>query len=142
MSDHDAVWAETTHGGLLRQLFGYYPTFHDARLREIVVEAATRNVEMVVDYSDRVEDQDTDKELAVRIRLKWEDVEEMNLDCGESYLMGFEITHFQGKMKGTFELGFGTYGTIISRGFEAILEKVDPPEFDSDHPDRIALRFR
>ena len=68
MTNDDAVWAETTDGGLLKQLFGFYPTLHDARILSIDIDRASDRIQMVVDYADVVGDDDG-QELSARIRL-------------------------------------------------------------------------
>lgn len=142
MSEHDAVWAETTDGGLLRQLFGFYPTLHDARLRQIEIEAESRSVEFLVDYRDEPEPGGT-QEPSVRMRLRWTGVEELTMTLTESFLSNLRFDHADGRIRATFEQGFGSYGTVISERFEALLEKADPPKADSesDSADQVILKF-
>ncbi len=73
MLNDDVVWAETTDGGLLRQLFGYYPTLHDAVILEVEIDRASDRVAIIVDYNDMI-GEDVTQHLSVRIRLEWHGV--------------------------------------------------------------------
>ena len=57
----------------MRQLFGYYPTLHDAVIVEVQIDRETDSVVMVLDYSDSIGDDPT-QELSARIRLEWHGV--------------------------------------------------------------------
>ncbi len=123
MDEHDAIWAETTDGGLLRQLFGYYPTMHDAIVRELRFDAR-RNVTMILDYQDSPEG--GGEELAVRVELRWAGVRSVDFDVRENFLMGLECSRDGDDLRTTFREGFGIAGTLVSERFEAILSLLDP----------------
>lgn len=137
MDEQEAVWAETTDGGLLKQLFGYFPTLHDARIRLLEIDKSGR-VTMTLDYEDQVEGS---PDLRARIRLVWEGVGAMELTLGESDLSGMKIRRAGDLIRSEFEFGIGSFGFIESERFEATLEKLDPPPGD-DQDDRMTLRYR
>ncbi len=137
MESEDAVWAETTGGGLLHQLFGYYPTLHDARVESLAFEGST--LKMDVDYTDS--GAEGEKDLRVRMQLVWSGLREVDLTAYDSDLTGMTFHRQHDLLRTVFEHGFGISGSIVSEGFEAKLEKVDPPDrLNEDRGLRILYR--
>ena len=136
MADQEAVWAETTDGGLLKQLFGYYPTLHDAVLLSINIDRAADSVEIVVDYNDMLGDDHT-QHLSVRIRLEWHGIDSMDLplDCRDFYDLQFSRKGHQ--ILTTIGTDSGQI-SVVSDSVEAILVRLDP----GDHDDGPQLRYR
>src|SRR4051794_31873617 len=128
--EREAVWAQTTAGGLLHDLFGYFPTLHDARVRELEFDRAADRLSMTVDYRDIVTD--SDGELTVRMRLEWTGVEQMDLRCYGNDLYHIDLCSADGLIVAEFEQCYGIYGKVSGRVFEVVLLQVDPPEPDAD----------
>lgn len=124
MSNDETVWAETTDGGLLQQLFGYYPTLHDAVLRSIEINPAADLITMDVDYQDMVGD-DPDQEMKVRIRLEWREIESFVLPLDIKYFGGLGFKRKGDKIITSLEF-MGEFGSVTSESVEAILVKMDP----------------
>jgi len=133
----DAVWAETTDGGLLRQLFGFYPTMHDARIVSIEIDRESDRVTMVVDYNDMI-GEDDEQELSARIRLEWSGISSFELPLGEVILMGLEFSRRDDRILTSVETYPGVFGTVLSEGVEAVLVQLEPGEFD----DRPWIRYK
>jgi hypothetical protein len=129
MSQEDAVWAETTDGGLLRQLFGYYPTLHDATVVSIEIDRAADRMEMVLDYEDMV-GEDVTQHLCARIRLQWDGIESFDLPLGYEDLMGLDFGRKGERILTTLEVWPGVFGSVVSDSVEAILVQMDPGESD------------
>ena len=129
MSQDDAVWAETTDGGLLKQLFGYYPTLHDAVIRSIEIDRASDRIEMVVDYSDMVGD-DTNQGMSVRIRLAWQGIQSFDLPLVDSDLHDLDFGRDENQIVTHLEVWPGVFGTVVSDTVEATLVQVDPGNDD------------
>src|SRR5580658_2975252 len=87
-ADHDAVWAETVDGGLLHQLFGFYPTLHDATIKSITYSRRTDTLEMVLDYEDESEG---DAPLKARISISWTGVKTMTLGIEDNFITGLQF---------------------------------------------------
>ncbi len=136
MPQDETAWAETTDGALLKQLFGYYPTLHDARIRRIALSPGSDAVEMTIDYRDTV---DGGESLSVRIILVWEAVRAMELNVSSNYLSAASIRHTAYGFRADFELAFGTHGFVESERFEARLEKVDPGSVEDE--ERLSLVY-
>jgi hypothetical protein len=137
MANEDAVWAETTDGGLLKQLFGYYPTLHDARMLSIEIDRAEDTIHMVVDYNDMVGDDD-DQELSARIRIEWHGITSFEVPLGDIDLVSLDFSRQGNQIETSIETWPGVFGTVISDTVEAILVQIDPGEAD----ERSWLRYR
>lgn len=128
MNNDDAVWAETTDGGLLRQLFGYYPTLHDAKILSIQFDPANDRVAMVIDYTDTV-GEDLDQHLSVRIRLEWQGIVSLELPLAEVDLMGVDFDRNGTNIVTKIDTCGGS-GKVVSERLQAVLVLVDPGEAD------------
>lgn len=141
MDDNEVVWSETTDGGILKQLFGYFPTMHDARIRSLEIDRPSDRVTMVVDYEDFVGELADRNELSVRIVMEWRRVRAVELTVSENYLMGMELKRNGDLVRADFQTGFGAFGFIEGEGFEARLEKVDPLP-DDERQETLTLSYR
>ena len=135
MEGPDAVWAETTDGGLLRQLFGYYPTLHDAQILSFDIRRKDSSAEMVVDYTDLAEEGEKG-DVSVRMRLLWAGVKSFDLPLEEQSLFGVSFDRDEeNNLVTRIETWPNVFGFIVSESFEAILVQADPLE--GDQPFRI-----
>jgi hypothetical protein len=115
----EAVWIDTTDGDLLRQLFGHYPTLHEARFTGLEIDRSSGSVFADVEYQDETEP--GDEPLRVRMRLEWHGVKELDLQ-----VTGVEILSVQFSRDGALLTTHlvpcsGTQGKIVSERFEAVL---------------------
>ncbi|MGV3613781.1 MAG: hypothetical protein ACO1SV_00480 [Fimbriimonas sp.] len=140
MEERDVVWAQTTDGGLLHQLFGYYPTMHDAEVRSITLHGQPLAVTIVVDYADQIEgpDRNPSDDLATRIRLEWTGVTSFDFPLGDADLLGLDLARHGEQIVTTLETWPGIFGTIVSETFEAVLMQMDPGPND----DRAWISFK
>lgn len=125
----DAVWAETTDGGLLKQLFGYYPTLHDAKILSIDIDRASDRIAMVVDYNDMIGEDHT-QQMSVRIRLEWKGITNFELPLGDKDLIGLDFGRQENQIVTSIETWFGVFGKIVSDTVEATLVQMDPGDGD------------
>ena len=137
MSDADAVWAETTDGGLLKQLFGSYPTLHDALVVSIEMDRASDTAQITVDYED-VSDEDDTQLLSARIRLEWQGVEALEIPLGYDDMFGLSFRRSGDKIRTDIEMWPGIFGYVISDTVEAVLIQLDP----GDPAGPPVLRYR
>lgn len=124
MSDHDAIWAQTTDGGMLQQLFGHYPGIHDAYIRGIELKGTT--LQIVADYVD-VADEDR---LAARMILEWTKVVLIDLPLELEHVISIAFSRLDNLLVTTLETWPGVFGQIRSDGFEAILSQLQPGNTD------------
>lgn len=141
MDDLEAVWAETTGGGLLKDLFGYYPTMHDARIRRIVFDRQENSVEMLMHYYDATEVNPAAGDLHVLVVLTWLGVRAFEMTIDDNDLMRMEIARKDDLIRMDFTFCCGTSGHIESERFEARLEKLDPL-LDKDEAYNVTLVYR
>ena len=116
---------ETSDGELLRSLFGYYPTLHDARIRALAFDMSARSATMVVDYEDLIESTDRNH-LDVRIRLEWSGVRKCSFPFAETYVLEMNLKRVGKLVRTELLIGGTEWMTIESEAFEARLERVGP----------------
>jgi hypothetical protein len=128
MEEHDAVWAQTTDAGLLQQLFGHYPTMHDAVVRQIDLTGFPLRITMVVDYTDLVEGPNglPQDGLSARFRLEWGGVTSFDFPLGDEDLLSLDLARQGTRIVTTLETWPGVFGTIVSDTFEAVLMQMEP----------------
>jgi len=137
MSNDDAVWAETTDGGLLKQLFGVYPTLHDSKIVSVKIDRASDSIQMVLDYADMV-GEEVDQKLSARIMLEWRGVIAFEVPLGDADLVSLDFGRRENQIVTMLETWPGVFGTVISESVEATLVQLDPGD-----PDEIFwLRYK
>ena len=133
----ETIWAETTDGGLLRQLFGFYPTLHDAMILSVDIDRPSDQIVMVVDYSDSTDGEDPNQ-LTARIRLEWSGITSFSLPLGDEDLLSLDFSRQGDQIVTTLETWPAVFGTVVSDTFEAVLVQIDPGDFDG----RSWIRYR
>ncbi len=133
----EAVWIETTDGGLLRQLFGHYPTLHNARLTSIEVDRSRDCVLADVEYCDESEPGETP--LRVRMRLEWHGIKSMDFRFQGSEIMAVSFGKVGPYLETRFAPCSGAQGSIVAEKFEAILTQAQALPSDSEG---IVLKMR
>ena len=123
--DFESIWAETTDGGLLRQLFGSYPTLHNAIILGLEVNASVNTVTLMVHYSD---DGGESNGLCVGMNLSWGGVERFDLPLVDNQMMSLKFSRKGNFIVSSIETSPGQFGEIVSETFEAVLKQVDPME--------------
>lgn len=137
MSGGEEVWGETTDGGLLKELFGQFPTLRESRLSDITFVPRDDAIELLVDYTDAVHE--GPDSLSVRIRMVWKGIQGLSLPVSDGYVSNLTLQRRGDLIRAEFEFGFEQFGYIESESLEAKLEKVDPL-VEGDKP--IVLRYR
>ena len=137
-ADNESVWETTSDGALLKQLFGYWPTMHDASVLSIDVIQADRRVNIVLDYVDLV--QDEQDELRVRVRMEWEGVKELDLPMGELDLGSMSFGSQGDLIRTGLDFGMDGAGHILAERVEAFLMQVDPLPESRDELPRLKYR--
>lgn len=122
-SESDAVWAETEDGGLLHQLFGFYPTLHDATVRTITYHRDGDRLEMVVDYEDEAEG---DTPLRARISLTWTGVDRATLGLTDNFVSGLHFKRQGDRIVTHLKTMDQTDGTVVADHLEARIVSLDP----------------
>ena len=136
MGCDDAVWRESADSEVLRSLFGYLPTLHDARIRAIEIEWKTRTVVLVVDYSDVPEG--GAREIDVRLRISFFEVSQLDLPLEAIDILDFKVKKVREGVETRALMSGGDWLVILSSGLEISLERVGPEVGGTDA--RLVLR--
>jgi hypothetical protein len=132
-----AIWEITPGAAPLFEIYGYWPTLHDAVVRELKIGFAERELTLVVDYSDLVLGREDESDTHTRITMRWFGITESTLRLHNSDLYGIGFTRANGFLETQFEdYCYGLDGTITAEGIEVIHIELSPV-----HPDdkRIEL---
>jgi hypothetical protein len=136
----EAIWQSIPGAQPLHELYGYWPTLHDAWIRAMRVGCEGRELTMVLDYPDTPNDNDNN--LYTCFTMRWHGVVNSSLRIEQSYLYGVEFSQTDAGILTTFvPTNFGTCGTILAAGIEvseigptpdtetdvAILFEIEPP---------------
>ena len=121
----ETIWAETSAGGLLKQLFGCYPTVFEAKVISIEIHRPSDGVTMELEYRETSE-MEEGQLLAVRIRFEWSNVHQLDLPMDLDEIMNVDFRKETDHLVTSLEVGPGVFGRVVSEGFEAVLVKLDP----------------
>jgi hypothetical protein len=133
----EAVWIETTDGGLLRQLFGHYPTLHNSRLTSLEVDRKRDCVFAEIEYCD--EPEAGEAVLRVRIRLEWYGIHSMDFWFQGAEIMAVSFDKVGSLLATRFAPCSGAQGSIVAERFEAFLTQANALPSDSEG---VILRMR
>lgn len=122
---NETIWAETSAGGLLKQLFGCYPTVFEAKVLSIEIHRPSEMVLMELEYRETTEMEEGQK-LTARIRFEWSNVHQLDLPMDFDEVMNVEFRKGNDHLVTLLEVGPGVFGQVVSERFEAVLVKLDP----------------
>lgn len=135
-----AVWETILGAAPLFDIYGYWPTLHDAVVRELRVGFAEHELTLVVDYSDLVLGRESESNTRTRITMRWFGITEstLRLHNGDLYGIGFA------RVKGLLETRFDDYcygldGAIFSEGVEVMCTE-HVPKLPNDAFIELTLR--
>ncbi len=137
--DQDAIWAEMPGGGLLHDLFGSWPSFHNSELKSIRFDPAEDKLILLVDYID--DDPERDVGLAALIELVFSGIQLFEME-----LRNFDIMNLCFKKPHEFidtEINFsdGSLGKVVSESVDASLSQLDPSP-DGCHEGIVRLTYQ
>ncbi len=138
----DIVWADTADGDLLHQMFGYYPTLHNAVVRSVTYFREAERLEICVDYEDtfqgELDSDERDKDLRAQILLIWEDLVSADIELRHGQLLGISFRRRKAAIATQLDLVNGPPGRVLAGHFEARLMAMDP----KPNPDEESVRFQ
>ena len=132
-----AIWGTISGAEPLFETYGYWPTLHDAVVRELKVGFAERTLTLVVDYSDLTLGRENEPNTRTRITMCWFGITESTLRVHNGDLYGIAFTRANGFLETNFEdYNYGLDGAITAEGVEVTHIELSPT-----HPDdeRIEL---
>ena len=127
----ESIWQTIPGAEPLFEIYGYWPTLHDAVVRELKVGFAKRELTLVMDYSDLVLGHEDEPNTRTRIKMRWFGITESTLRLHNGDLYGIDFTHTNGFLKTQFEdYCYGLDGAITAEGVEVTHIELSPT-----HPD-------
>lgn len=119
-----SIWKTIKDSQKLLDLYGYYPTLHDASVTDFDVNFEGKKIILTFEYSDRVGDESEtgsdDKSLATKIVMSWNAVSEAKLQKYNNDIYHIDFQKIDGNIKTEFSQSFGIGGYIISENIEVL----------------------
>ena len=133
----EEIWETVFGAEKVHQIYGYWPTLHDARVQGVKIDCDTREVLMVVDYCD-VGPVDDAGDICTRFTLRWQGVMEAKLRLADNSLYGLYMERESGCIRSRFEdYAYGFDGTILAQSL-SVSDVLPAPEL-KDGVDESAL---
>ncbi len=118
----DQVWQSIKGAEKLYEIYGYYPTLHDANITNFDVRFESKEIILTFEYADEVEEKQEPDEYDghTKIILCWHEVVESKLR-----LYANEIYHYEFQQKGQlietrFSHTYGIDGYILAQRIDLI----------------------
>ncbi len=123
-NENDAIWAEMPEGGLLRDLFGYWPSFHDSELKSIDFDPANDQVRIAIDYIDEATERDSG--LMALVELVFTGIRIANVELRSNDIMDLKFKRIKEGIESRIEFCDGSAGRILSESVDASIRTLDP----------------
>lgn len=118
------IWKTIEGSQELFDLYGYYPTLHDACVTDFDVSFEEKKIVLTFEYSDLVGDEPEtgpgDESLATRIVMCWNAVAEAKLQKYNNDIYDIAFQKIDGNIKTEFSRSYGIGGYIISENIGVI----------------------
>lgn len=128
-NENDAIWAEMPEGGLLRDLFGYWPSFHESELKSIHFDPANDRLNVAIDYIDEVTERDSG--LMALVELVFTGIRSVDLELRANDIMDLRFKRLKDGIESRIEFCDGSAGRIVSDSVDASIRSLDPLPDDS-----------
>lgn len=138
-SDSERIWEAIAGARRLYEIYGYWPSLHDAVVRGVGISYAGREIAMTVDYSD-LRGESVEEEIDTRITLRWTGVDRAELRLSENSLYGMEFERDGEHILTRFDdYVYGMDGFIRSETVE--VTHVEPAPVLPEDADEQEVRF-
>lgn len=115
----EQVWKSILGAAPLLELYGYWPSLHDARIRSFDIEYSTKRFNVTFDYSDHPINPYSETHVNTRITLCWEGVSEAKLRLYANDLYGIDFRTVDNGFRTDFEdYAYGLDSYICSQRIE------------------------
>jgi len=141
----EAVWQQMPGAQPLYDRYGYWPTLHDAIIREMIVSFSGRELVLVLDYNNMTLGDDPAESLRTRIHMRWAGISESRLRIEDHDLYGVAFRRMKDLIETRFtDYAWGTDGFIRSSSIEVIEIVLDPNENSEPpaHSTNRAIRLK
>jgi hypothetical protein len=116
-----SVWKEISGAEDLINIYGYYPTLHDACVVDIQVQFEDKSLYIVFEYCDLVQKPGVEEESeCTLIGIRWKDVVKSDLKIDGNDIDDIDFRKIGDFIETKFSLCFGIYGSILARTIEVV----------------------
>jgi hypothetical protein len=135
----DLVWESLPGASQLKEIYGYWPTLHDAIVRDWDVRFQESSLALTIIYSDGVGDDDSSNSATTQFTLAWRGVQEAKFRYYAHDLYGLLFARMDDWIETRFDdYVWGMDGYIRSSIVE-VLDIQDAPDFFSEPEDSVKL---
>ncbi len=128
----ESIWQTIPGAEPLFEIYGYWPTLHDASVRKMQFGFAARELTLVMDYSDHGADQEEQPEICTRITMRWFGITESTIRLEDADLYGINLAQMGDLIETRFDdYWFGMGGSILSAGIEVL--QIEPAPELTEH---------
>ncbi len=115
----ETIWKSIPGAAPLYEIYGYWPTLHDAVIRAMNFQFADKGLEIVLDYNDSVTENEKMKDIATRMTLLWRGIHDSKLSLYDGALYGVEFGHKDNLIETRLvDYPWGMEGYILSESVE------------------------
>lgn len=118
------VWQKIEGSEKLHEIYGYYPTFHDASVIKVDCDFDKNEVSVTFYYSDMV-GKDVDNIATTLITLCWQNLVEANFSLHSNYIYHTELKFDGEKFEAIFS-GTDFEGQLLSKNIKVSKVIVEP----------------
>ena len=122
---HTAYWATIPGSDKLLEIYGYYPTFHDASAVAFHYDGNSQSLTIAFEYWDEVKDEIDEEQGKWKITLRWIGVLAVDLKSEGTDISNVDFLPGTHEVVTTLAENYGLYGTITSKSVEVV--SVDVP---------------
>jgi hypothetical protein len=132
-----AVWAAIKGSEELFEIYGYYPTLHDAYVVAIDVRFETKQLKAVIEYSDSVGSTVSEKgqkqSKAVKIVMGWNEVSQADINVHNNDIYDLSFLKANELIRTELRSGWGIAGSISAKTVEVLsVQNSDRTHLDQD----------
>lgn len=128
------IWQQISGAEQLRDIYGYFPTLHDAVVQNIDIRFESREVILTFRYNDLVEKSadaiESQDSATTRFQICWREVERAKLGLYGEDIIGVSFSRNADFIETRFEnYAFGFDGFIVARSIEVFgMEQISETE--------------
>ena len=122
ITERDQIWQSIKGSEKLYEIYGYYPTLHDANITNFDIRFESKEIILAFEYADGVEKKQEPDEYDgyTQIILCWCDVIEAKLRLYANEIYQYEFHRRDHLIDTRFSHSYGVDGYILAQGIDLI----------------------